>query len=195
VSVGIWDECDGGGWVFRNWAAWQSNGDDLLKRQKADRERQARKRAKERKESRDTSRDVTPPEQSRGEKNEKTVGKSSQVSDARGCETGPPVNAEAWKLIRAAVPAEHPQATRTALAIEAGTLLHAGTPAADVSAALELWLSKPNLGPRTLPTLVSEVIRTRDRPTINGHAVSTSDLRFAQAQALKLPGDDPLELT
>ncbi|EHK86402.1 hypothetical protein AK37_01602 [Rhodococcus pyridinivorans AK37] len=85
------------------------------------------------------------------------------------------------------IPAEHPQASRTALAMQAGTLLKGGTAPSDVHDALALWLAKPNLGPGTLPSLVSEVIRNRSRPTpaSAGLTPSTADQRFAQAQALK----------
>ncbi|AUM18271.1 hypothetical protein CSW53_18115 [Rhodococcus ruber] len=50
------------------------------------------------------------------------------------------------------------------LAMRAGELLKGGTPDTDVRAALELWLTKPNLGPGVLPSLVSEVIRNRSQP-------------------------------
>ncbi|KJF21939.1 hypothetical protein C7T36_18335 [Rhodococcus sp. AD45-ID] len=78
---------------------------------------------------------------------------------------GAVTNVDGWKLVREVIPGEHPQATKTALSIEAGTLIKTGTPIDDVKAALALWLSKPNLGPRTLPSLVSEVIRNRN-PTL-----------------------------
>ena len=134
---------------------------------------------------------------------------SSHVSNASASEeqrpTGPAIDVDGWKLVRDIIPANHPQATKTALALEAATLLRSGTPENDITAALGLWLTKPNLGPRTLPSLVSEVIRSRDRPTTPafsrpGAAISTADQRVAQAQALKnTPGTGwpggPLELT
>lgn len=68
-------------------------------------------------------------------------------------------------LVRAIIPAEHPDAVRTALRLRASELINRGTATETVAAALRLWLTKPNLGPNTLPALVSEVIKTA-----NGHA-------------------------
>lgn len=68
-------------------------------------------------------------------------------------------------LVRAIIPAEHPDAVKTALRLRASELINRGTPTETVAAALRLWLTKPNLGPNTLPALVSEVIKTA-----NGHA-------------------------
>lgn len=86
-------------------------------------------------------------------------------------------------LVRAIIPNEHPAAVRTALRLRASELINRGTPPDTVAAALRLWLTKPNLGPNTLPSLVSEVIKTA-----NGHAraAPTSKLRgiaeLAQAE-------------
>lgn len=86
---------------------------------------------------------------------------------------GPAVDVTGWRLVRDEIPAEHPQAVRTALAQQAGALLKSGTPAGDVQSALALWLTKPNLGPGTLPSLVSEIVRTRTRsPTTEGAATT-----------------------
>ncbi|MGH3825957.1 MAG: hypothetical protein ACRDQX_02090 [Pseudonocardiaceae bacterium] len=79
---------------------------------------------------------------------------------------------------------EHPTTVRTTLAIEATKLLADGIDELLVTAALELWLDKPHLHPRTLPSLVSEVIRGRNRP----RPLGTTDRRIAEWEALK---DDP----
>lgn len=80
-----------------------------------------------------------------------------------------PTAADAYRIVDRAIGREHPHTVRTALAIEAQTLLHDGTESALVDAALTLWLEKPHLGPRSLPSLVSEVIRRRDkRPALSG---------------------------
>lgn len=71
---------------------------------------------------------------------------------------------EGWPLVREIVSDEHPQAVRTELAIQASALLKAGSAPDDVADALRLWPTK-NLGPKALPSLVSEVINTRNRPT------------------------------
>lgn len=67
-------------------------------------------------------------------------------------------------LVRELIPRDHPDAVRTALRIRASELIRAGTPKPDVAAALELWLTKPSLGPNALPSLVSEAVKLR-----NGH--------------------------
>lgn len=65
------------------------------------------------------------------------------------------------ELVRRIIPSEHPAAVQTALRIRASELLNTGTPKQTVEAALELWLTKPNLGPHTLPSLVSEVLKSQ----------------------------------
>lgn len=99
---------------------------------------------------------------------------------------GPAVDAIGWRLVRDEIPADHPHAVRTDLAIRAGALLKSGTPETDVRAALSLWLAKPSLGPGVLPSLVSEIVRTRNRPPAPiAPQGSTADQRVAQAQAVK----------
>ncbi len=181
VGTGLWVSV-GGGIRLSGWENWQKSGDDLLKRKTADRERQARHRQL----SRDMSRDVTGGEENREEEN---YLRSSSVSrdiprasddEQRSAKT--PI--DGWKLIRDLIPAEHPQAIRSGLAVEAATLLKAGTPETDIRDALRLWLAKPNLGPRVLPSLVSEVIRNRSPVVLT--RPSTTDQRVASIQALKL---------
>ncbi|WP_280317258.1 hypothetical protein [Nocardia wallacei] len=83
---------------------------------------------------------------------------------------GPVVDVDGWKLVRDEIPDTHPTSVRTELAMRAGALLKSGTPEADVRQALSLWLDKPKLGPATLPSLVSEVVRNRARPAAAAHA-------------------------
>lgn len=108
-----------------------------------------------------------------------------------------PVAPDAWKLVRSTVPAEHPQAVRTELALQASNLINAGTDAGLVADALGLWLTK-NVHPKTLPSLVSELINTRNRPAANGSPgpkIAASDAAFAATQALKTsPKTNGLEL-
>lgn len=104
------------------------------------------------------------------------VASAAHVSNATAPENGSPAPAldldkpgrsvpiDGWRLVRDHIPDEHPQPVRSELAIQAAALLHAGTPAGDVEAALGLWLAKPHLGPRALPSLVSEAIRDRTTP-------------------------------
>jgi len=97
--------------------------------------------------------------------------------------TGPTAG-DAYRLVDSAIGREHPHAVRTALAMEVGTLLLSGTDKDLVFSALTLWLTKPHLGPRSLPNLVSEAIRVRNRPA-PGSRPSTTDQRVADMQALK----------
>jgi hypothetical protein len=89
----------------------------------------------------------------------------------------------AANLVRAVIPIEHPPAVQTTLRIRAGELLHAGTPTPDVEAALRLWLTKPHLGPNALASLVSEVIKSRAGPAVNGHPTG-ADAKALAWQAL-----------
>jgi hypothetical protein len=165
VAVGLWVEDERGGYRFRTWDHWQESGNDLLRRRRADRERQAKKRATDGAVSRDGHVTVTPTEERREEKEKNgssSSGISSPVPASSAEPRGPVVSGQGWKLVRQVIPNHHPHATRTALALRAGELLHSGTPPDDVAAALGLWLGKPHLGVGTLPSLVSEVIRNRD---------------------------------
>jgi hypothetical protein len=99
----------------------------------------------------------------------------------------------AAELVRAVIPSEHPPAVQTALRLRASELLHNGTPADDVTAALRLWLTKKHLGPNSLASLVSEVIKTRADPTVNG-AATTKALGYRQLGAeliAEIHGDQP----
>jgi hypothetical protein len=69
------------------------------------------------------------------------------------------------ELVRELIPDEHPDAVRTLLRIRASELIRNGNTKADVAAGLQLWLTKPSLGPNALPSLVSEAIKLR---TTNG---------------------------
>ena len=170
------------GWWFPAWLKWQKPLEAQVRKRKADRERIAQKRSEGEnvaRQSRNVSRDVAS-----AHNNTEQLPKGSKASNGhnareREAPRGPSVGIDGWKIIRDTVPPEHPQATKTALALEASAMLTAGTPDTDVRAALELWLSKPNLGPRTLPSLVSEVIRSRDRPATNGHAIGAATTKAA----------------
>lgn len=233
VDAQIYIPRAGGGWDFRSWESWNSAGDALIARRKADAARQARRRAAQQEISRDmsrdspdgadgknrsfssvdrrktgeksassdaartprlstetspeqdiwespsrnTSRDVTPPEESREEQNSSHLQNNGYDSNANEPRSAP-IRPDAWKLVRAIVPSEHPQAVRTELALQASALLKAGHPAELVADALRLWTTK-GLHPKTLPSLVSELINTRNRPAAGSSNVgqSTSKVR------------------
>ncbi|MBF6393856.1 hypothetical protein IU443_28415 [Nocardia farcinica] len=214
ISAGIWVETDtdsegrsNPGYRFKAWANWNGTGDDLLERRKADRERQRRARDKKAQQSqtvsRDTSRDVTPPEESRGEENKNdSRDNASPVSDARAREAadvdleaalakpGPVVDIDGRKLVRSVIPDSEPAAVRTELALQASAMLRQDPPipAEDIRAGLKLWLSKPELGPRSLPSLVSTISRGRNAPaaasTPSGPRLAASDRKQREQAAV-----------
>lgn len=90
VAARIFVPREGGGWYFRSWESWNSAGDELIARRKADRERQARLRANKRKNSRDTSRDTedrsdTEIDGYSSVELEKTHEKSTSTSEPQAC--------------------------------------------------------------------------------------------------------------
>ncbi|WP_286150610.1 hypothetical protein [Mycobacterium sp. D16R24] len=158
-----------GRWYFRSWSVWQSGGESLLERRKADRDRQSRLRESRKQSrdmsrdaSRDSSRDVTPPEESRGEKNSTYVESATPDSTEREPRSAPVMPA-ANRLVSEHIPARHPASIKTELRLQASALLKDGQPEALVAEALQLWTTK-NLHPKTLPSLVSELINGRNRP-------------------------------
>lgn len=162
VDANIFTPRPEGGWDFRSWEAWNSAGDKLIARQKADRDRQARLREgkkKSRDPSREMSRDVTPPEQRREEQKSSRLPESATDSNGRGAVAATP----AADLVRRVIPQEHPPAVHTALRHQASALLNDGMPTAVVEDALRLWLTKSGVGPGVLPSLASDVIKSRGR--------------------------------
>ena len=83
------------------------------------------------------------------------------------------------ELVGRIIPREHPDAVKTALRIRASELINTGTERETVEAALHLWLTKPHLGPNTLPSLVSEVIKARGAALNCPQAPSTVDRKVA----------------
>ncbi|QDM56073.1 hypothetical protein SEA_SLEEPYHEAD_58 [Rhodococcus phage Sleepyhead] len=176
ISRKVLVPAEAGGYRFAAWDVWQKEGDKLVQRKRSDRERKRRQREREAKESRGQSRDVTPPEERREEKRSTYVDLSATDSNASELEkaapqidpepvnerpSGPPVDPTGWALVRRVIPDVHPQSVRTSLAMHCGSMLKKGQPEQDVTDALALWLTKPNLGPGVLPSLVSEVIKNR----------------------------------
>lgn len=180
VAAELWSVVDGG-WQFAGWQKYNPTREQV----EAEREKEAERKRKWREAKADKSRPrpggtsppVPPvscpesalPDPTRPDllKESTHPGHQPHVTDGTDSDPprGPAVDANGWRIVRDAIPAEHPQAVRTDLAIRAGTLLKSGTPEPDVRAALALWLTKPNLGPGVLPSLVSEVVRSRAAPT------------------------------
>ncbi|WP_433658070.1 hypothetical protein ACQPW1_39805 [Nocardia sp. CA-128927] len=198
VKAGLWHTVEGG-WQFACWAPDQPTRAQVLEAREKEAERKRRWREAKTGKSRPvasgerpggTTPSVPPgshpesvlPDPTRPDPTRPTtyLERQSHVSTAHDDETprGPAVDGHGWKLVREAIPDEHPHATRTDLAIRAGALLKSGTPEADVREALTLWLGKPKLGPATLPSLVSEVVRNRSRPTTpTGDGAATTKAR------------------
>ncbi len=211
VGAGLWDVAEGG-WRFHDWHTYQPTRAEVEGRRKQRAEAGAKggkasgESRRESKTEANASTDgeanasgrASPSVRTRSKQNgtpsrsltqrdiSTYVESGSYVSERASDEAPqrPRVGIDGWKLIRELISAEHPQAVRSGLAIQAGSMLNAGTPDSDVRAALELWLSKPNLGPAILPALVSEVIRNRSSPTI-GRRPSTTDTGIAAIQARK----------
>jgi hypothetical protein len=95
------------------------------------------------------------------------------------------------ELVRELIPDTHPAAVRTQLRIRASELIRQGHPRSDVAAALELWLTKPSLGPNALPSVLSEVVKARAAP--NG-AKPTSKLRATAELAAELRAEENAQL-
>lgn len=74
-----------------------------------------------------------------------------------------PVRPDANRLVAEIIPNSHPAAVLTELRIQASALLKQGQPPDLVAAALRLWTTK-NVHPKTLPSLVSELINQANKP-------------------------------
>ncbi len=89
----------------------------------------------------------------------KSASPDSTASEPRSA----PVTPAANRLVSEHIPARHPASVKTELRLQASALLKDGQPEALVAEALHLWTTK-NLHPKTLPSLVSELINGRNRP-------------------------------
>ncbi|MCD2263275.1 hypothetical protein K3888_11255 [Dietzia aurantiaca] len=210
-DVGFWSRTDDG-YQFEGWEEYQPTKGDADEKRAKDAERKRRSRAQKKTvtpASTVTETDAStvttcPPLPSRPDPSRPDPEKSSTAhahATPHERPTGRTVPADGWRLIRDHIPETHPQAVRTALAIQAGTLLKSGTPQPDITAALTLWLDKPHAGPGLLPSLVSEIVKTRNRPTTNTTSKSRrwADIgrNAAHALAQSQQGDhhDPPALT
>ncbi len=190
ISRKVLVEVEGGGYRFPAWSDWQESGDKLVERRRKDRERKAEKRAEQREMSADTSAESPPHRrgEERREENSLEFSSSSHVSIAGVREElprGPAVPVDGWTIVRRVIPAEHSQATKTALSIEVASLLKQGTSEDDVVAALHIWLGKSGIGPRVLPHLLSDVIRDRTAPPTSRGAPSKAETWLHLAHSLE----------
>lgn len=93
-----------------------------------------------------------------------------------------PTAADSYRFVDAAIGRDHPHSVRTDLAIQVSEALLAGISRRHIFAALVLWLDKPHLGPRALPSLISEVIRLENKGAGKPRA-SASDKAVAEVNA------------
>jgi hypothetical protein len=182
VEAGLWlpTERDGQpGWQFHDWDKYQPTKEQVEIEREAARNRKAKSRESRRVSQPESHRDT--PEVSRRDsrvipgvraRNPDPTRPDQEISGHPESESpdstereprSAPVTPIANRLVREIIPAEHPDAVKTELRIQASTLLKAGTPEDLVADALRLWLTK-NLHPKTLPSLVSELINGRNRP-------------------------------
>ncbi|MBU8819568.1 hypothetical protein [Mycolicibacterium goodii] len=115
-------------------------------------------------------------------KNSGYVTESATVSNARDSVAATP----GADLVRQHIDRRHPDATRTALRIQASELLNTGTDPDTVEAALRLWNAKPSVGiGRTiLASLCSEVIKSRAAPTQSGSHPGDNGLTAGEAKVV-----------
>lgn len=88
----------------------------------------------------------------------------------------------ASELVLRIIPRDHPAAVKSMLRIKASELINDGTETGIVAQALALWLTKPHLGPSTLPALVSEVLKTNGQH-IAPHTTGAPPMGRASAKA------------
>lgn len=207
VAAGLWEdgaEQDGEkGYMFHEFVG--PGRQDSREKVEADRELARKRKQKSRRESQEESRQESQRDTPRDEQrpSRRTPGYTQpnptherdftgQLPEAATDSNGPSSVAATpgANLVRKIIPNDHPDAVRTQLRIRASELIKAGTQTADVAAALELWLTKPHVGPNALASLVSEVIKNRSTPTgaraANGHDSKVNDyLAFANGTARK----------
>jgi hypothetical protein len=181
----LWNDARDGGIQFTKWVKYQRSRDEVKAYRSADAERKRNERAAKRNAStlnnpQTSTRtcDGRPPDHREPKTETKTENKSGHQSSNLTSVIPEPIDAIAAtsgaELVRRIIPGEHPAAVQTALRHRASELVNTGTPPADVEAALRLWLTKPNLGPNVLPSLVSEVLKSRRMPNApNGAGKAT----------------------
>lgn len=187
----LWVEAHSGGVQFTRWPKWQRTRAEVKAYREADAERKRNSRKAKRGTATSDNGELsgrTPngrppdvrPESSDPKTKTETETKTEKNISAHLAEhatdstgRGSIAATPGADLVREVIPREHPSAVQTALRIHAAAMINAGTEREIVKRALQLWLTKPNLGPNSLPSLVSEVIKTHagnGRPGIAMHA-------------------------
>lgn len=176
VTAGLWVEINGG-YQFHEWGTRQMSAEQIAERRRV-RAEAGRKGGQSSKGGKPKAKLEADAQASASEKpkqnatpvpvptqrNSGYVPESATDSNGRDSVAATP----GAELVRELIPRSHPDAVRTALRIRASELIRQGHTRADVAAALELWLTKPSLGPNALPSLLSEVIKSRAAPNGGG---------------------------
>lgn len=186
----LWERVSGG-IRFTNWAKWQRTREQVESYRAWDSERKRNRRRTISDAVTSVDSETSPRDSPRDKKscpqgtpttpvpvplNTVTthVVSESHLSNARD-ENDAQAATSGAEIVRRIIPNEHPNAVKTMLRIRASELINTGTPTETVEAALKLWLTKPNLGPNVLPSLVSEVIKTR--ASTNSHGLTAGEAK------------------
>ncbi len=176
------------GWLeLASWSKWQKDADDLARLRTGNRERKRKQRKNQEDTSRDKHDDVTraPHITPQDKTVTSDVGTSPHVGDAGASERpGRPVPTNGWKLVRAVVPASLGQAMITDLSIRSAQMLNEGTSPEDVTACLELWMTKPDAGSGLLPHMLAQVVKTR-APRQAPQGLTSRQRKYLEAELLK----------
>jgi hypothetical protein len=97
-------------------------------------------------------------------------------------------------LVAQLIPPEHPDSVKAMLRIKASELINTGTPPDVVADALRLWVNKSGVGPGILPSLVSDVIKSRNGQPARPDRLSPGDQKFNDWLNLDVRITEPKEL-
>lgn len=200
VSRGVLVALPDGGYEFPAWRGWQESGDKLAERRRKDRERKRAKRNGDGHVSAETSAEFRTTEERRGDKKTTSGQNAPHVSTATDTDeqpaerpTGPAIKPDAARMVREIIPRNQPDAVKSALRIKASEMLIAGTPPAIVEAALHEWMTRTDVGPGILPSLVSGLLKARDPRAAPKRALTKSERQFVELELMK-DNPDPVAL-
>jgi hypothetical protein len=199
VTARLWypAEVDGEcGWSYHEWR--QDTKAQIL----ADREKARQRKARQRESHPQSRRDIPSDDHRDADRTpgyvpntqtpqETYVYENGDVSNAREPRSAP-VEPAANRLVREIISKKHPEAVKTELRLQASALLNQGQSEELVAESLRLWTQK-QLHPKTLPSLVSELINGHEarapalRAVVGGHDAKVNDyLAYANPQRPEL---------
>jgi hypothetical protein len=142
------------------------------------------------------------PSQEEVEEEKRTTGhlpEASHLSNATAGEpqnerpTGPAIKPDAARMVRDIIPRNQPAAVKTALRIKASELLVGGTEPQIVEQALHEWMTRTDVGPGILPSLVSGLLKAQDPRAAPKRALTKSERQFVELELMK-DNPDPVAL-